>query len=160
MVSLVLQRRLAASVLKCGKEKFLKLGKDIKALTKNGLIIRKPNKIHSRSRARLAQEMKRKGRKNGYGKRKGTKEARLPTKVLWMRRIRVLRRLLRSYHSARKINMHTYHDLYKKVKGNVFKNRRVLMESIHKAKAEKGRETFLLDQFRSKALKRNAEERK
>jgi ribosomal protein L19E len=28
------------------------------------------------------------------GKRKGTREARLPTKVLWMRRMRVLRRLL------------------------------------------------------------------
>ena len=28
------------------------------------------------------------------GKRKGTSEARLPTKVLWMRRMRVLRRLL------------------------------------------------------------------
>ena len=29
------------------------------------------------------------------GKRKGTREARLPTKILWLRRLRVLRRLLR-----------------------------------------------------------------
>uniref|UniRef100_A0A803M287 Ribosomal protein L19e C-terminal domain-containing protein n=1 Tax=Chenopodium quinoa TaxID=63459 RepID=A0A803M287_CHEQI len=36
------------------------------------------------------------------GKRKGTREARLPTKILWMRRMRVLRRLLRPNAEAPK----------------------------------------------------------
>ena len=82
----------------------------------------------------------------GIGKRRGTANARLPFKVLWMRRSRVLRRLLKKMRDAKKIDKHIYHSLYMLAKGNQFKNKRVLLETIHEMKAVKSKEKALEEQ--------------
>merc|ERR1711959_556099 len=158
MVSLKLQKRLAASVLKCGQRKIwldpnevneISMANsrlNIRKLAKDGLVIKKPTKVHSRYSQRKHLAAKRKGRHTGLGKRTGRKDARMPSAVIWMRRLRVLRRLLKKYRDSKKIDKHLYRTLYMKCKGNVFKNKRVLVETIHREKTKKLQEKAIAEQ--------------
>ena len=172
MSSLKLQKRLAADVLKCGRKRvwidpneiaevaLANSRKNIRKLFKDGLIMRRQVHMHSRSRVQAFHEAKRKGRHSGHGKRKGTKDARMPQKVLWMRRQRVLRRLLRKYRDAKKISKDLYHSFYLGSKGNLYKNKTVLIEAIHRMKQEKVREKQLAEQREARRAKNTARKEK
>ena len=76
-VSLKLQKRLAADVLKCGKRKIwldpneineialANSRRNVQKLYHDGLIMKKPAVVHSRARVQLRNEAKRKGRHTG-----------------------------------------------------------------------------------------------
>ena len=84
MSMLRLQKRLASSVLRCGKKKVwldpnetneianANSRQQIRKLIKDGLIIRKPVTVHSQAQCRKNTLARRKGRHMGIGKQKGT----------------------------------------------------------------------------------------
>ena len=133
-MDLRLQRRLAAEVLDCGENRIwmdptaldeianAATKDDIGKLIEEGLIKRKPVKGISRARINYKRMQKKKGRRRGHGSRKGKKGARMPSKRLWILRIRALRRRLKYLRDAEIIDRRTYRVLYRRAKGGEFRN--------------------------------------
>eukprot|EP00178_Gracilaria_changii_P010773 TRINITY_DN31285_c0_g1_i1.p2 TRINITY_DN31285_c0_g1~~TRINITY_DN31285_c0_g1_i1.p2 ORF type:complete len:128 (+),score=35.39 TRINITY_DN31285_c0_g1_i1:167-550(+) len=99
--------------------------------------------MHSRLRARRHHDAKRRGRHTGIGKRHGKRTTRMSPKIMWIRRQRALRRLLRKYRRMGKLDKNLYHKFYMAAKGNIYKNKKVLVESIVRERNEKAREERL-----------------
>ncbi len=130
------QKRLAADVLKCSPKKVhfeeSKLAEikeaitkvDLRTLINQGLITKKADISNSRSRARKTHLQKVKGMQKGHGSRKGTAKSRTPTKDVWMNKVRGQRKLIRELKEKELVSPSTFRDLYLKVKGGFFRNKR------------------------------------
>ncbi len=131
-MSLNAQKRMAAELLKCGKNRVyfdpylideIQLAitrEDIRSLIKEGIIRKEYKKGISKYRKNLHHQKKKKGRARGLGKRKGTKYARNPKKKAWMKRIRPQRRELKKLRDRKLITAAIYRKLYKNAKGGMF----------------------------------------
>lgn len=132
------QRRLAAEVLKCGKNRIgfqpaslEEIGEaitktDIRALVGRGAVYKKSPKNTSRFWARHKKQQKKHGNQSGFGSRKGKKSARQNPKLLWMNKIRLQRNFIKSLRDKGAITSTIYHELYMKSKGGFFRSIRHL----------------------------------
>ena len=132
------QRRLAASILKCGenrirfdpgriediKESITK--SDIRALISNGTITKRRLLSTSRFWARKTKYQKSLGKQKGPGSRKGKKTARSVPKRRWINNIRLQRNFIKLLRLKNLITSAAYHELYSKSKGGFFRSLRHL----------------------------------
>lgn len=135
MTDLRNQRRMAASLLKCGRNRVWmdhdRIDEIAKAVTKedirvliNGKVVKAAQKKGiSRGRKKFVASQKAKGRRRGQGSRKGAKYARLPKKERWIRTIRPIRAYLRSLRDEEKIDRKTFCKYYRKAKGGEFRSK-------------------------------------
>jgi len=138
MTDLRNQRRMAASILKCGENRVWmdadrteEIAKavtkgDIKILIKGGAIKSKQSKGISSGRKKFNKKQKEKGRKRGHGSRKGAKYARLPRKERWIRTIRPIRAYLRQLRDEKAIAPRDYRKYYRRAKGGEFRSKQHL----------------------------------
>lgn len=130
------QRRLAAQLMGCSpkrvrfeqealeeiKEAITKT--DIKSLIKRRAIIELPAHGVSRVRARELQHQRSKGRRRGYGSRKGRASAREQPKEVWMAKARLQRGFVKMLKDKETITSEQFRELYLKIKGGFFRNKR------------------------------------
>ncbi|MBR9678686.1 MAG: 50S ribosomal protein L19e [Nanoarchaeota archaeon] len=135
MKSLKTQKRVAASLLKSGSNRVVIKSdnlsdvksaitrEDVRGLIVKGIISKKKVKGISRGRARVIQAQKKKGRRKGFGNRKGAKNARTPKKRLWVNRVRAQRKLVKDFKSKELIDNNVFTKTYSLIKGGFFRSR-------------------------------------
>lgn len=144
-------RRLASEILSCGRNKVwldpnetLRLTtattrSKVASLIADQLIVRIPNKVHSRYHTRKRQAEVAKGRHRGPGKVRGTKNALFPLKRKWMLKIRELREKLVEMRESKYITATEHKTLYSQAKGNMFKSVVNMVEYVEKKKNDEKR---------------------
>ena len=127
------QKRLAASILKCGVNRVWiddsqineiekAISRDeIRELIENGAIAAHQKKGVSRGRARARMVKRAYGHCKGPGRRRGTAGARNPSKRRWIQKIRAQRKALREMRESGSIDRSVYRTFYRKAAGGQFR---------------------------------------
>ena len=131
-------RRLAAHVLGVGEKKIVitdganeRINEaitkdDVRQLIKDGVVKKRKRNEHSRGRARILHEKRKKGRKRGRGRRYGTKKARVQVKNKWKMSVRAQRKKLRDMRDKKMKLKISYREAYNRIKGGFFKEKKQL----------------------------------
>ncbi|MDD1702912.1 MAG: 50S ribosomal protein L19e [Methanoregula sp.] len=134
MTDVASQKRLSASLLKCGvnrvwfdPERLSDIEnaisrEDLRGLITDGAIKAHQKKGVSRGRARVRTAQRAYGHRKGAGKRKGAKGARTPSKTAWIQKIRAIRKVLVALREAGTIDRHLYRVIYRKAAGGQFRS--------------------------------------
>ncbi len=129
-------RRLAGKILKTGESKIwidpsetkaieeALTKEDVRGLIGKKLVRKRRLAFHSRGAARILAAKKKKGRKRGFGKRRGKAAARTSTKRKWMENVRSQRKFLRGLREGKKITREMYTKVYKLIKGGYFRGKK------------------------------------
>ena len=136
------QKRMAASVLKCGVNRVwidpnridevadCITRADIRTAVDSGSIKALPKNGISQGRTRHAAAQKEKGRRKGPGSRKGTTNARSPQKRRWIQTIRPLRDELKTLREDGTITPGVYRRYYMRAKGGMYRSRRNMRQHM------------------------------
>jgi len=108
---------------------------NIRGLMTANTIKIKPFKGTSRGRAKL-KKIQRKKRGRTAGSKQGAKGARIGKKRVYVKKIRALRYLLKVFKDRKEINNQQFWELYKKVGGNVVRNRAHLHSLVKEIKTK------------------------
>ena len=135
-MDLKVQKRIAADVLKCSQKNIVfdtsKLATikealtkaDIRDLVNSNVITKKQVPAQSRSRARKIAVQKSKGLQKGPGSRRAKSKVRSKLHEKWLNKVRLERSFIKELREKNKVTVSTYRNLYNKVKGNYFRNKR------------------------------------
>ncbi|RLF08814.1 MAG: 50S ribosomal protein L19e [Thermoprotei archaeon] len=123
------QKKIAAKILKVGVSRVwidpsqldrvstAITRENVRSLIKEGVIKKLPEEGVSKGRHRKIAKQKRKGLRKGPGSRKGPV---VDEKLLWMNKIRAIRKFLKTLRKRKVITPRVYRQLYKMAKGGVF----------------------------------------
>ena len=107
---------------------------DIRDLIDQDVIKVMPLVRNSKARARARAAAKKKGRQRGAGSKVGRATARSPPKKEWINRIRLQRKIIKSFKDSGRLSTGDWKVLYRRAKGGFFRNKRHLLQVIEQGK--------------------------